>query len=141
MISNNLKLRLITSFFLITLIILLFNNQTAGKASAGALLQGLDKVTARIKNIQAPINQFVAFGSLRLRVRACIKRPPEEFPESSAFLEVFDEHSGQARTPIFSGWMFASSPAVSALEHPTYDVWVIDCKTLSPSKEEIGGGE
>ncbi len=119
--SNTLKI------FSTSLIILLFNNQTAGKASAGALLQGLDKVTARIKNIQAPINQFVAFGSLRLRVRACIKRPPEEFPESSAFLEVFDEHSGQARTPIFSGWMFASSPSLSSMEHAIYDIWVVDC--------------
>ncbi|MBS40596.1 MAG: glycosyl hydrolase family 5 [Rhodospirillales bacterium] len=119
--SNTLKI------FSTSLIILLFNNQTAGKASAGALLQGLDKVTARIKNIQAPINQFVAFGSLRLCVRACIKRPPEEFPESSAFLEVFDEHSGQARTPIFSGWMFASSPSLSSMEHAIYDIWVVDC--------------
>ena len=119
--SNTLKI------FSTSLIILLFNNQTAGKASAGALLQGLDKVTARIKNIQAPINQFVAFGSLRLRVRACIKRPPEEFPESSAFLEVFDEHSGQVRTPIFSGWMFASSPSLSSMEHAIYDIWVVDC--------------
>ena len=119
--SNTLKI-LSTS-----LIISLFNIETEVKASTGALLQGLDKVTARIKLIQAPINQFVDFGSLRLRVRACIKRPPEEFPESSAFLEVFDENSVKASTPIFSGWMFASSPSLSSMEHAIYDIWVVDC--------------
>ena len=96
-------------------------------ASDSAVLQGLDKVTARIQEFQAPLNQFVHFGSLRIRVRTCFKRPPEEFPESAAFLEITDERPGQSAKLVFSGWMFASSPSLSSMEHAVYDVWVVDC--------------
>jgi hypothetical protein len=94
-----------------------------------AVLQGLDKITARISTIEAPLDQEVAFGDLRIVVRACQKRPPEEPPESAAFLEIKEAKPGKKATMLFSGWMFASSPAVSALDHPVYDVWVLDCKT------------
>ena len=96
-------------------------------ASEGALLQGLDKVTARIKTFEAPIDKLVTFGSLRVRVRACVKRPPEEPPESAAFLEITDERPGEPVKRVYSGWMFASSPGLSAMEHAVYDVWVVDC--------------
>ena len=105
------------------------------------ILRGLDKVTARISTFEAEKNKHIRFGTLRILVRHCDKRPPEETPETSVFLEIIDVRTGGTPKRVFTGWMFASSPAVSALEHPTYDVWVIDCKTLSPSKEEIGGGE
>jgi hypothetical protein len=94
-----------------------------------AVLQGLDKITARISTIEAPLDKEVAFGDLRIVVRACQKRPPEEPPESAAFLEIKEAKPGKAATMLFSGWMFASSPAVSALDHPVYDVWVLDCKS------------
>ena len=93
-----------------------------------AVLQGLDKITARISTIEAPLDKEVSFGDLRIVVRACQKRPPEEPPESAAFLEIREAKPGKAATMLFSGWMFASSPAVSALDHPVYDVWVLDCK-------------
>ena len=92
-----------------------------------AVLQGLDKVTARISTIRAPIGLTVGFGSLEIVARACIKRPPEEPPESTAFLEIHDVKPCEAPVKIFSGWMFASSPALSALEHPVYDISVVDC--------------
>lgn len=174
-------------------------------------LRALNKVTARYTDIEIDMNQIARFGSLELQPRTCDKRPPEEFPETTAFLEIFDtksdlnnsnlkvelpeepvvetaseeagtdnydpmltapealpsaaeeaseesaendllaaitapaadEMSGIAPLPapevlegpqaegdnIFRGWMFASSPALNALEHPVYDVWVIDCKT------------
>ncbi len=104
----------------------LFGN-LAHAASDGALLQGLDKVTARIQTFEAPIDKPVAFGSLRVRVRTCVKRPPEEPPESAAFLEITDERPGEAVKRVYSGWMFASSPGLSAMEHAVYDVWVVDC--------------
>jgi hypothetical protein len=94
-----------------------------------AVLQGLDKITARISTIEAPLDQEVAFGDLKIVVRACQKRPPEEPPESAAFLEIKEAKPGRATAMLFSGWMFASSPAVSALDHPVYDVWVLDCKS------------
>jgi len=98
-----------------------------------AVLQGLDKVTARISTIRAPVGTTVTFGSLQIIARACIKRPPEETPESSAFLEIHDVKPGEAPVKIFSGWMFASSPALSALEHPVYDISVVDCRNSTSS--------
>ena len=108
-------------------------------AEALAVLQGLDKVTARISTVRAPIGVTVRFGSLRIVARICGKTPPEEPPESAAFLEIDDVKPGETPQRIFSGWMFASSPALSALEHPVYDVWVIDCKNLSNSDSSNSG--
>ena len=106
----------------------------ASAAEALAGLQGLDKVMARISTVRAPIGAAVRFGSLRIVARTCRKTPPEEPPESAAFLEIDDVKPGEAPQRIFSGWMFASSPALSALEHPVYDVWVIDCTKASNSE-------
>ncbi len=102
-----------------------------------AILQGLDKVTARISAIEAPIDGMVRFGTLNIVVRYCRTRPPEEPPETTAFLEVDEVRRGERPVRLFSGWMFASSPALSSLEHPIYDVWVVDCKTSSISERVI----
>jgi len=96
-----------------------------------ALLGGLDKVTARVTTLTAPVGETVRFGTLRITARTCEKRPPEEPPESAAFLEIDEIRPGKEPERIFGGWMFASSPALNALEHPVYDVWVIDCRTES----------
>jgi hypothetical protein len=93
-----------------------------------AVLRGLDKITARVSTFEAPLGQEVRFGTLRILVRNCRTRPPEEPPETTAFLEISDQRPGDIPRVAFSGWMFASSPALSALEHPIYDVWVIDCR-------------
>jgi hypothetical protein len=98
-----------------------------------ALLQGLDKITARISTFEAPLGETVRFGSLEIVARACNKRPPEEPPESAAFLEIIDLRPDSDAVKLFTGWMFASSPALSAVEHPVYDVWVIDCRKASSS--------
>ena len=98
-----------------------------------AVLQGLDKVNARISSIEAPRDKPVRFGTLEIVMRACKKRPPVDPPESAAFLEIRDLRQPDAPAIVFSGWMFASSPALSALEHPIYDVWVLDCKNVSKS--------
>jgi hypothetical protein len=97
------------------------------------ILQGLDKITARVTTIEAPVGKPVTFGSLSITARHCDKNSPEETPEAAAFLEIVDAKPGEAPVKLFSGWMFASSPAVSALEHPVYDVWVIDCKNAAKS--------
>ncbi|WP_374634912.1 DUF2155 domain-containing protein [Ferrovibrio sp.] len=93
-----------------------------------AVLQGLDKITARITTFDAALDQTVNFGRLQITVRACRKRPPEYPPENAAYLEIVEQVTGSAPVQRFQGWMFASSPALNALEHPVYDVWVIDCK-------------
>ena len=93
-----------------------------------AVLQGLDKVTAQVSTIEAPVGRTVRFGTLEIIARACDKRPPEEPPESAAFLDIWEVRRGEAATSLFRGWMFASSPALSAIEHPVYDVWMLDCR-------------
>ena len=98
---------------------------------SGAVLQGLDKVTARISPIHTPINETVRFGTLEITVRRCLKRPPEEPPESAALMDIREVRPGEEPVVRFSGWMFASSPALNALEHPVYDVWVKDCLNAS----------
>ncbi len=102
----------------------------ASPARAGevAVLQALDKILGRISTFEAKVGEPTRFGTLYITVRACRTRPPEEPPESTAFLEIDDERPGEARQRVFTGWMFASSPAVSALEHPVYDVWVKSCR-------------
>ena len=92
-----------------------------------ALLRWLDKSTARVDTIEVPVNETVHIENLELIVRACVERPPEEPPESAAFLDVWERRSGEPAAEVFRGWMFASSPALSAMEHPIYDLWVIDC--------------
>ena len=101
---------------------------TAQGVNRVAILQGLDKVTARISTIRAPLNEPVRFGTLLITARTCNKRPPEEPPETAAFLEVYDLRQGGAPHLSYSGWMFASSPALAAMEHPVYDISVIGCE-------------
>ena len=91
------------------------------------VLQALDKITARTTTLRLPIGTELAFGTLRITARACLKTPPTEPPESAAFLEIKVADPGTATKTAFTGWMFASSPSLSALEHPVYDVWVLDC--------------
>ena len=101
-----------------------------------AVLQALDKVSARVSVLEVPVGKMVTFGTLEITARACDKRPPEETPESAAFLEIVEKRPGEAPATPFIGWMFASSPALSAMEHPVYDVWVLDCKNASSSASE-----
>ena len=99
-----------------------------------ALLQGLDKITARVSTIEAPVGLTVRFGTLDIVVKRCHKRPPEETPETTAYIEIQERRLGEGAQQLFAGWMFSSSPAVSAIEHPVYDVWVVDCKNVSSSE-------
>jgi hypothetical protein len=91
-----------------------------------AVLQALDKITARVKRISVKVGETTTFGTLSIQVMACRKAPPEDSPESAAFLKITDTKSEPAQT-AFSGWMFASSPALSAMDHPVYDIGVVDC--------------
>ena len=100
------------------------------------LLQGLDKITARVSQIKVPVGGTVTFGALQITARACDKHPPEEAPEAAAFLEVVEVKPDEKPVQRFSGWMFASSPALSALEHPVYDLIVLDCVNANGSPAE-----
>jgi hypothetical protein len=94
-----------------------------------AVLRLLDKATARVEQAELRLNQPYHFGALAVELRSCQQAPPEDEPEAAAFLvaTAMNPNSKQAEL-LFRGWMFASNPALSALEHPLYDVWVIGCK-------------
>ena len=108
---------------------------TPAFAAPGAVLRGLDKISGQARDFTAPIGRPVRFGTLEITVRSCQKAPPEEPPEVSVYLEVVDHPVPRRKDeptpekPVMSGWIFASSPALNALEHPTYDVWAIDCRS------------
>jgi hypothetical protein len=101
-------------------------------------LQGLDKVTARVTEVTARLHEETRFGTLAITPQACLTAPPTEAPESAAFLAIRDVGPAGDGQTVFSGWMFASSPALSALEHPVYDVWVVECAEPLEVPEEGG---
>lgn len=110
-----------------------------------ATLRALDKITGRSTDITVKAGEPVVFGSLKVELKACDQTPPELPPESAAFLVIHSTQAVRVSTMVdavdasevdtvsednprlFSGWMFASSPGLSALEHPVYDIWVINC--------------
>jgi hypothetical protein len=93
-----------------------------------AVFSGLDKITGRIISFDVAIGETVQFGALQVVPRVCYTRPPTEAAATDAFVEVSEVTlQGEVRR-IFSGWMFAASPGLNAVEHPIYDVWLTDCK-------------
>lgn len=92
-----------------------------------AVFAALDKVTARISRLEIGLGQTVRFGSLVVTPRACYSRPPTEPPKTTAFVEVVEVKIDGSQKPLFSGWMFAESPGLNAVEHPVFDVWLTEC--------------
>ena len=127
--------------FLIMGVLMVQNNKAIASSwieSQTAELQLLDKITARISTKSVPVGGGTEFGTLELRMHYCAYRPPEEPPENVAFIMIFDngyaekkpkeaQKAQKAQKALFSGWMFASSPAISGLEHPVYDVTLLSC--------------
>jgi hypothetical protein len=112
-----------------------------------AIMQGLDKITARVSRFEVPVGKTANFFTLSILVRDCEKSAPEERPENAAFVEIYENRPGEEKSRLFSGWMFSSSPALSALEHPVYDVNLLECKAppgvspppAAPSPPKPGG--
>lgn len=100
--------------------------QTQYIQTSAVLLKILDKITARVFEVRGNVGGKINFGNLEILPLACYKTPVDEKPESAAHLKMIDRSKG-TDTVIFSGWMFASSPSLSSLEHPIYDVWVKEC--------------
>ncbi len=111
-------------------------------------LRSLDKISARTTIFEARVGSTVQFGQVYIKIQACRKAPEMEQPESAAFLQVWEiqpeKKQGEKEAPkkdgpkndkaawIFSGWLFASSPGLSSMDHPLYDVWVLDCLAENP---------
>lgn len=99
-------------------------------------LRSLDKITARTLTFDAQVGSTIKFGDIYIKIQSCRKPPPVEKTEAASFLQIWqiDKATEESRW-IFSGWMFASSPALSGMNHPVYDVWVIDCLGKDPEAE------
>ncbi len=118
---------------LILLIVAIFinlNSYSEWLKNSSAEFNTLDKITARTKNIEINLNEDTTLGSLIINLKSCQNRPPDFLPESAAYVEIFDtlNQSLEEKNLVFSGWMFSSSPAISALEHPVYDISLVSCK-------------
>jgi hypothetical protein len=102
------------------------------------VLRTIDKLSARTHTFDIPVDKTVKFGnSLFIKARACKKSSPLSTPEAAAFLQVWERKPAETKSHwVFSGWMFSSSPSLSRLDHPVYDVWVIECKNASTSAKE-----
>lgn len=99
-------------------------------------LQLLNKVTARVSSLEIAQGHMGTFGNLEITLQRCWKSPPEQDPENKALLRISEKVPGEEVKEIFNGWMFSSSPSLSALEHPVYDVAVVACKNKEVKKEE-----
>lgn len=95
--------------------------------NAVAVFAALDKVTAKISRLEVPLNQTANFGALKVTPRVCYTRGPTEQPKTTTFVEVEETQLDGKQKRIFSGWMFADSPGLNAVEHPVFDVWLTDC--------------
>ncbi|MET4633260.1 MULTISPECIES: DUF2155 domain-containing protein [Kaistia] len=99
---------------------------------------GLDKITGRIITFDVYMDETVQFGALQVTPRVCYSRPPTEPPQTDSFVEVDEITLNRKVRRIFTGWMFADSPGLHAVDHAVYDVWLANCKTSStvarPSK-------
>jgi hypothetical protein len=97
------------------------------------VLGGLDKVSGRVNTLSGPVGQPLTFGNLQIVARTCVAHPPEETPENAAFLEITQVQPKSPPKLVFSGWMFSSNPAISAMDNPVYDVWVLRCEDKAAS--------
>ncbi len=97
-------------------------------ANPVAVFSGLDKITGRIIAFDVLIDETVQFGALQVTPRVCNTRPPTEPAQTTGFVEVDEITLHNEIRRLFTGWMFAASPGLNAIEHPVYDVWLVDCK-------------
>lgn len=103
-----------------------------------AVFSALDKVTAHISKFEVALGETATFGALKVTPRACYSRPLTEEPKTTTFVEIDETQLDGSEKRIFTGWMFAESPGIYGLEHPTYDVWLTECnkpaRTISEQK-------
>ena len=94
-------------------------------------LKVLDKISSKIQNIKINFNEFAEFGTLKIEVYACFKRPPEEIPEDFALLRIYEVNYSKPLNKVYQGWMISSNPTATPFEHPIYDIWVSECNISS----------
>ncbi len=88
----------------------------------------LDKITAKVETFEIDVNDSLNFNSLFVEIFACYKNPPEDIPENFVLLKIYDKIINSKDQAIYQGWMISSSPSTTPLEHPIYDLWLVECK-------------
>jgi len=113
---------------LVCLTIILFSNFTLAEdiPAKVAVLMGMDKVSGRTSSFRVEVGKSHNFNDINVKVKACFKSPDDETPENKAFLEITDKDKKD--NLVFKGWMFSSTPSISALDHDVYDIWIIRCE-------------
>jgi hypothetical protein len=120
--------RIISTILVIFWVLGLSNMAMAGRvANPTAIFSGIDKITGRIVTFNVDVGETVQFGALLVTPRVCNTSDQPDKPKTLAFVEVQEETFDKTRKKLFSGWMFAASPGLNAVEHAVYDVWLKDC--------------
>lgn len=101
-----------------------------------AHMQAMDKITGKVSEIDVPVNGLANFGTFSILVRKCVTKSPEETPENTAFVDIVDNYQTENPVNIFKGWMFSSTPALNAVEHPIYDIWLLKCYNSDATKHK-----
>ena len=105
-----------------------------------AIFAALDKVTARISKLEVELNKTSTFGSLKVTPRVCYSRALDEPPKTTTFVEVEETMLDGQQKRLFSGWVFAESPGLNAVEHPIFDVWLTGCAQPTSSRPTTARG-
>lgn len=106
-----------------------------------ARLQAMDKITGKVSIVDVPVNGHAEYGTFSIVVRSCKTRSPEETPENFAYVDVVDNYQSENPVNIFRGWMMSSSPALNAVAHPIYDVWLLKCLNTEIDKSKLMSDE
>ena len=101
------------------------------------ILRSVDKITGRTNTMEVQIGEAVRLGNLKVTAERCLKKPPEETPENAAFLLIEENTQNDDYDSVFNGWMFSSNPAISAMEHPVWDIWVLECVPDEPAHPHV----
>ena len=126
--------------FLTTLLVLsAFSAWAADIDCSSVMLRSVDKITGRTNTIEAKIGDTLTIGNLKVTPQRCLKKPPEETPENAAFLLIEETIKEDQTNTVFNGWMFSSNPAISAMEHPILDIWLLECISDESHTQHLTG--
>lgn len=114
-------------FLFLSVALFSFSAFSADISTKRMMIRGVDKITGHVSTVEATVGQSLEFGTLLIFPEKCLTKPQEEMPENAAFFRVFEKDVENKQSLVFNGWMFSSNPALSAMEHPRYDIWLLHC--------------
>jgi len=128
LIQNGIRSAVYCAAIMLTFVFLAHPAQAERISNKVAVFSGIDKITGRIISFDVYVDETVQFGALQVTPRVCYSRPVTEKPKTTSFIEVDEITLDRNIRRIFTGWMFADSPGLNAVEHPVYDIWLTGCK-------------